>query len=174
VRIVFGLFFACSLCIAPVFALSRAPKPDNRELVSASLRLLAMRDMSRAQFVQKLTAKEFSEEDIALAIAWCEAEGWLDERRYAEGLSRKLGARYGAARVAQTMRQKGVGDETVTETVAQMQDSELDRARAIWQRKFGQPGADAAERAKQIRYLQARGFRYETIKKVLAGPRETD
>ena len=58
--------------------MANAPKPTNREIVSASLRLLAMRDMSRAEFERKLAAKEFTPEEIAEAVVWCEAEGWLN------------------------------------------------------------------------------------------------
>jgi regulatory protein len=100
------------------------PKPDNREIVSASLRLLAMREMSRAEFAKKLKAKEFSSEDIAQAIAWCEAEGWLNEVRYAEVAARQWGQRYGTSRVAQRLRQKGVNDEVIADTICTLKESE--------------------------------------------------
>lgn len=47
--------------------------------------------------------------------------------------------------------------------------TELDRARAAWQKRFGQPPASAAERAKQIRFLQGRGFSFDVIRRVIAG-----
>jgi regulatory protein len=51
--------------------------------------------------------------------------------------------------------------------VAGLRPSELQRAREIWQRRFEQPPADAAERAKQARFLAARGFDGEVIRRVL-------
>jgi regulatory protein len=47
--------------------------------------------------------------------------------------------------------------------------TELDRARAAWRKRFGQPPANAAERAKQIRFLQGRGFSFDAIRRVVAG-----
>jgi regulatory protein len=144
-------------------------KPDNRELVSAALKLLAGRDMSRADFTSKLRSREFSPGDVEAVADWCQAEGWLNEARYAEGASRRLGAKYGAKRVAQTLRQKGVDDEAISASMAALKESEVDRARILWSRKFGAAPSSADERAKQIRYLQSRGFGFDTIKKVING-----
>ncbi len=144
-----------------------APKPANREIVSASLRLLAMRDMSRVEFERKLAAKEFSAEDIAEAVVWCEAEGWLNEARYAEGTARRLGYRYGASRISQTLKQKGVPESVVAATVSEMKEGEVARARDVLLRKFGESPADHDARGKQIRYMQTRGFSYDVIKRAM-------
>ena len=148
---------------------AKPQKPENREIVSASLKLLAMRDMSRVQFVDKLTKKEFNTEDIREAVAWCEAEGWLNEARYAEVAARRLGHKYGASRVAATLRQKGVNDEAVASTINAMKDSEFSRAKGVWMRKFETLPDTADARAKQTRYLQSRGFSFAMIKRVLSG-----
>jgi regulatory protein len=150
-------------------AMANVPKPDNRELVSASLKLLAMRDMSRMQFEEKMAKREFSPEEIAEAVAWCEAEGWLNESRYAEVAARRLGQKYGATRVAQTLRQKGVNDEAVAQAIADMADTEFSRARNVWARKFDAIPESAEVRSKQTRYLQSRGFSFAIIKRVLSG-----
>jgi regulatory protein len=47
-------------------------------------------------------------------------------------------------------------------------DSELDRAREVWQKKFSAAPADAAEKAKQMRFLQSRGFTPEVIRRAIA------
>ncbi len=144
-------------------------KPENRALITASLKLLALRDMSRIQFEKKLAAKEFSRDDIAAAVAWCEAEGWLNEARYAEMLARRLAHRYGASRIGQTLKQKGVDGEIVAETLAGIQDGEFNRARQVWSRKFADLPDSAEARAKQSRYLQSRGFSFVMIRRVLSG-----
>jgi regulatory protein len=141
-------------------------KPENREIVSAALRLLAGRDMSRTQFVTKLSTKEFSPEEIEAVAEWCQAEGYLNEVRYAENASRRLGAKYGANRVAQTLRHKGVNDEDVAASIATLSDSEVARAQVIWTRKFRELPVSATDRAKQSRFLQTRGFSYGTIKQM--------
>lgn len=144
-----------------------------------------MRDMSRVEFERKLAAKEFSAEDIAEAVVWCEAEGWLNETRYAEGTARRLGYRYGASRITQTLKQKGVPDAVVATAVGEMKDTEVARAREVLMRKFGESFAgqpqgethgapiDHDTRVKQIRYMQTRGFSYDTIKRAMR-PAEDD
>jgi regulatory protein len=48
-----------------------------------------------------------------------------------------------------------------------LRESELQRARDVWQRRFEKPPQDAAERAKQARFLAARGFDGDVIRRVL-------
>jgi regulatory protein len=154
---------------------SNAPKPENREIVSAALRLLARRDMSRTEFIAKLNkggnndGSNFTSEDIEAVAEWCAQEGFLNETRFAEGNARRLGAKYGARRVGATLKQKGVGEELVAETVSQLADSDFDRARTLWLRKFGEPAANANDKNKQIRFLQSRGFGFDVIKRVISG-----
>jgi hypothetical protein len=52
---------------------------------------------------------------------------------------------------------------------AALRDSELQRAQAVWARKFGQLPASAAERGRQMRFLAARGFSADTVRAVLRG-----
>ena len=66
--------------------------------------------------------------------------------------------RMGAARVRQELPHKGIAPEAIAEAVAGLRDTELARAREVWRRRFGAPPADAAERARQARFLLARGF----------------
>jgi regulatory protein len=53
--------------------------------------------------------------------------------------------------------------------VAELRNTELARARAVWQKKFDHPPEDAAERAKQMRFLASRGFGGDTIHRVVSG-----
>ena len=72
-----------------------------------------------------------------------------------------------AARIRQELQGKGLADELVKGAVAGLQATEFERARNIWQRKFGEPAADANARAKQMRFLASRGFGAEAIRRVL-------
>ena len=146
-----------------------AIKPDNKALVTAALRLLARRDYPRAEFIRKLDAVEFGREEIEAAADWCHAQGFLNETRFAESTSRRLGAKYGTQRVAHTLRQKGVAEDHVTAAISTLKESEPDRAAALWTRKFGRVAESADEKSKQIRYLQSRGFSFAVIKQVIAG-----
>ena len=146
-----------------------APKPENRELVSAALRLLARRDMSRKEFIIKLSRGDFSADEIESVTAWCAAEGFLNEARYAESKARVLGNRYGARRVGATLKQKGVTADLVETAVIALKETDFNRAREMWLRKFGEPAADQNNRNKQVRYLQSRGFGFDVIKRVIKG-----
>ena len=55
------------------------------------------------------------------------------------------------------------------EAVALLQGTELERARAVWRKKFHEPASDAASRAKQMRFLASRGFGAEAIRRVVTG-----
>ena len=53
--------------------------------------------------------------------------------------------------------------------MASLEGTELARAHAAWSRRFDALPVDAADRGRQGRYLQNRGFSIEAIARVLAG-----
>ena len=146
-----------------------AAKPEDKALVSAALKLLARRDYSRSEFISRLMSAEFGKDDVEAAADWCHEQGFLNETRFAESASRRLGAKFGAKRVAHTLRQKGVAEEQVSAAMSTLNESEQDRARALWTRKFAKVAESADEKSKQIRYLQSRGFSFAIIKLVITG-----
>lgn len=146
-----------------------AAKPDNRELLSRALALLSRRDMGRAEFVAKLIASGFEKPEVEEAATWCHSQSFLNETRYVEDVAHRLSVKYGTSRVANTLRSKGVTEKAIAEALPDLKVSELDQARLLWARKFGSPGQNAAEKAKQMRFLQSRGFSFDTIKKVVRG-----
>ena len=146
-----------------------APKPENKALVSAALKMLSRRDYSRTAFISKLTTGEFEKVDVEAAADWCHEQGFLNESRFAESTSRRLGAKFGAQRVAHSLRQKGVAEDQVAAAISTLKESELGRASALWTRKFGKVAASADEKSKQIRYLQSRGFSFAIVKQVITG-----
>ena len=146
-----------------------ATKPEDKALVSAALKLLARRDFSRSEFISMLMSAEFGKDDVEAVADWCHEQGFLNETRFAELASRRLGEKFGSKRVAHTLRQKGVAEEQVSAIVLTLNESEQDRARALWIRKFGKVAESAGEKSKQIRYLQSRGFSFSTIKLVITG-----
>jgi regulatory protein len=81
--------------------------------------------------------------------------------------------RFGNARLAHELRTQGVADELVKQALTNVEDEQL-RAQQVWQRKFGNQAVDAAERARQMRFLINRGFSGETIRRVLRGDFEDD
>jgi regulatory protein len=142
---------------------------DKPSLKGRALRLLSQREHSRAELQRKLAAHEEAPGELAKALDELQAKGFIDEQRVIESLVHRRAARLGASRVRQELQAKGLPAEAVAQAVAELRGSETDRAREVWRKKFGQAPADAAERAKQMRFLAARGFGGEVIRRVVAG-----
>jgi len=106
-------------------------------------------------------------EEVEGLLVWLQAQGYLSEARFVESRVHARAARYGNLRIKQELAQHGLS--LSPERQAELKDSELARAQAIWQRKFGQLPDDAAARAKQTRFLAGRGFSAEVIRRVLRG-----
>lgn len=88
------------------------------------------------------------------------------DERYARQRITQRGARYGDQRLKFELSQQGVGDETIQQALA-AGDDEFSRCRAVWQKKFGEIPESREEMAKQVRFLQYRGFSGATIRQVL-------
>lgn len=96
-----------------------------------------------------------------------EAAGHLSDARLIESRIHVRAARFGNLRIERELQQLGVAvDEPAR---AALRDSELQRAQAVWARKFSQLPAGAAERGRQMRFLAARGFSADTVRAVLRG-----
>ena len=141
-------------------------------LKARALRLLAQREHSRAELERKLVSHEEQAGDLALALDELTAKGFISEERVAASVMHRRAPRLGAARVLQEMRFKGLSAETLAEAAGPLRATELERARAVWQKKFGTPALDAATRAKHARFLAARGFAADVVRRVLDAPGE--
>ena len=150
---------------------TESPRRPRREksLLARALGALARREHSRAELRRKLAPHAESAEQLDRLLADLEAKKLLSDRRLAEVMARSRGDRFGAARVKQELRARGVADPLVRETVGALSRTELNRAREVWRRKFDAPPADAAERARQMRFLAQRGFNAEVIRRVVGG-----
>lgn len=146
------------------------PTPDPADLRERALRLLARREHSRAELTHKLETAGFAREEIAVLLDAFEAKNWLSDQRFAESYVADHRARAGSIKLAYDLRQRGVSDSIIESVLSDNRDSELGRAREVWQKKFGAAPADAAEKARQMRFLQSRGFAHETIQKTLKAP----
>ena len=133
-----------------------------------ALQLLTRRDYSRAELQKKLAAHAESAEELASVLDTLQGERLLSDHRYATQRVTARAGRYGDARLKQELRLKGVSDDDIAAALAESGD-ETERCLAVWQRKFGQPAQTPEERAKQMRFLQYRGFSSEAIRRALRG-----
>ncbi|WP_406623998.1 recombination regulator RecX [Acidovorax sp. SDU_ACID1] len=140
-------------------------------LKARALRLLAQREHSRSELQAKLARHVEEGEDLPALLDALEAQGFVSAQRVAESVVHQRAARFGARRVAQELRAKGLDEDLVRATAAQLAGTELERARAVWCQRFGSapPPATPQERARQMRFLAARGFAAEVVCRVVRG-----
>ena len=117
--------------------------------------------------VEREAAAPASADEVDRVLDELAAAGVLSDARAAESLLQLQGRRFGSRRLQQVMRERGVPAELAGPALQQARSTELERAREVWQRRFGQPAADAAERARQMRFLAGRGFDGDVIRRVV-------
>jgi len=140
-----------------------------------ALRYLSQREHSRLELERKLarhvqdTEAASAQAQIALALDQLAAADLLSEARAAESVLNSQGRRYGSRRLKQVLLLKGLEPDLISATLQQAKGTELARAREVWRRRFGEPPADAAERARQMRFMAGRGFDGDVIRRVVQG-----
>lgn len=147
-------------------------------LLARAVRLLARREHSRAELARKLAQARHGKgppsdpvDPVAVAVVLDELEhlGLLSDARFATQRARQRSERYGNSRLRHELQQKGVAAPVAMEAIEALTGTEHQRALALWQRRFGQLAQSPSERARQGRFLQARGFSMDTIRRVLSG-----
>lgn len=141
-------------------------------LKARALRLLAMREHSRAELERKLSrVRKTGEQPPDAAVLGAlldelQSLGLLDEQRFVESLVRRRQAKYGSQRIAQELRTHGLGPDAMASLVAQQPD-ELARALQILRKRHPDAPLSAQDRARQQRFLHARGFSSDVVRQAL-------
>ena len=145
-----------------------APAPGfGLSLKGRALRYLAAREYSRAELERKLAGHAESPEQLAGVLDELQAKDFISEARVIESVVNRRQAKLGAARIKYELQGKGLAPEAVAEAINSLKASEVERAREVWRKKFGEPALDAAARGKQMRFLAARGFGSDAIRRVV-------
>ena len=139
-----------------------------RSLRAQALTLLARREYSRQELARRLAQYTEDADEIPPLLDDFEKRGWLSETRVVEQLLASRRRRFGSQKITQELRQKGLSDEAIAGARETLKAGELDTAREIWRRKFPVPPTNASERARQMRFLQGRGFSLDVIRKVIS------
>ena len=129
------------------------------ELRQRAVSLLARRDHARRELETKLRSKVGDHPALAAVIEWCEEHGFIDDRRFAGFFVRsRIDRGQGVLRIRQELQQRGVASELIEFA---LQETEVDwfaLAREVRARRFRQYPQDQKEKARQLRFLQGRGF----------------
>jgi regulatory protein len=136
-------------------------------LRARALKALARREHTRQELQAKLQPFAEDPDELEPLLDDLEKRGWLSEARFVEQLTTVRRRRFGAARILNELREKGVSEGALAAARSRLKDSEIDAARAVWKKKFGSLPTTLQERAKQSRFLASRGFSAEVVRKVL-------
>ena len=145
---------------------SRKNKPA-QGLRARALRLLARREYSRHELEHKLALYTENPDEIVDLLDDFERRGWLSEGRVVAQVLASRRRRFGAQRIAHELREKGVSQAAIAGAQTQLKESEDQAALAVWTKKFGCLPRNAAERARQVRFMQGRGFAFETVMRII-------
>jgi regulatory protein len=146
---------------------ARKSQPDSAR--ARALDLLARREHSVAELRAKLTARELDPHEIDAALARLAEQGLVSDERYVEAFvsaHRRRG--HGPNRIRAELRQKGVPGELIDRHLAASLTEWTELARQVRVKRFGPaPPKEFAERARQTRFLEMRGFPGDAIRAAL-------
>ncbi len=153
--------------IGPAAPPQRRDKGQPVSLRVRAMRCLARREHSRVELRAKLLPHVQEGEDIDAVLDELEKRNWLSDARATEQMVNIKRARFGAQRIAHELRQKGIAETLISDALPRLKETEFEAAREVWLKRFGTPPQDQKEKARQIRFLQGRGFALDVIFRVL-------
>jgi len=131
-----------------------------------ALNLLARREHSYYELKQKLQQRNYPLELITEQLDRLKSQGLINETRFIENFVRSRTQKgYGPIRISAELHQRGISTELIEEFVNSTAEHWIELAKQACIKRFGKKiPKDFAERAKQVRFLQYRGFGFEQIK----------
>ena len=150
--------------------LDEAQARDPKRVRAAALRLQARREHSVAELTGKLLERGYASEAVAEVVASLKGERLLSDVRFVdEFVAARVRRGSGPLKIREELRGRGVDPGFVDETFKRRRGW-VAAAEAARIKRFGagRPG-DIRERARQVRFLQQRGFSLEDIRKALKG-----
>jgi regulatory protein len=147
-----------------------------KPLKARAIALLARREYSRSELRNKLIrgvdGGEVDSTIVDAALDDLAASGYLSDSRFATALVRQKSVGYSKRAIRATLKASGVSAETATEALAATDLDDQEAMVALWRKRFGKVPANDREKARQVRFLQSRGFSLSAIFKLLCTPPE--
>jgi regulatory protein len=131
------------------------------------MRLLARREHSRAELQRKLAPLAEEGDNIEALLDDLARKGWLSDARFAEQTIRAKARRFGPLKAAHLLRGHGIEEQTIAAAFRAAGAEGGSSIETVWRSRFHGAPADDREKARQVRFLQGRGFPFETIMKFL-------
>ncbi|WP_159875521.1 MULTISPECIES: recombination regulator RecX [Aquitalea] len=143
-----------------------------KSLKARAVDLLSRREYTRRELERRLAPFAESPEQLATLLDELAERNWQSDSRFARQFTDSRGQKYGTRRLQQEMRHRGVSSDDIASVLEDRDD--LNLARQQWEKKFGSVATTPQERAKQMRFLAARGFGMDIIRQVMSGRGDDD
>lgn len=138
-------------------------------LKARALKYLSTREHSRLELARKLARYAQEGDDIEALLDALEAAKFLSQSRFTESLVHRRSGRFGNNRILSELQTHGIDSDALVEVRETLSENEARRAHEVLRKRFEHPPADIAERAKQMRFLQQRGFSHGAIQAAMRG-----
>ena len=118
----------------------------------------------------KLVATGATRDEVYAVLDEIAALGYLSDTRFAKALVGQKSGAMSKRSISASLKAKGVDADVASAALAASDVDDQDAMVALWLRKFGAPPASDREKARQVRFLQSRGFALSAIFKLLRDP----
>src|SRR5436853_6220708 len=132
-------------------------------LKARAMRFLARREHSREELRRKLVPKATEGDDVEAVLDDLAKRGWLSDARFAEVAIRSKARRFGPLKLANTLRAKGVDEEAIAAAFRAAGADGVSSLEGVWGSRFRCAPASDKEWARQVRFLQGRGFPLDDV-----------
>jgi regulatory protein len=143
-------------------------------LKARALRYLSMREHSRLELGRKLSRYAEESDDVPALLDLLESAKFLSAERFSESLVRRRQAKFGNQRILSELQSHNLDKTEIEKMKAQLTESEAVRAIEVLHKKYNSSPADHLERAKQMQFLQQRGFSGKSIQTAMRASRDGD
>jgi regulatory protein len=149
---------------------------DERACTRAALELLARREHSRHELTRKLAKRGFPGDVLGSVLDELERAGSLANARFTDSFVRsRIAKGQGPQRIRAELAQRGIADADADDGLRSAEVDWLAAIRAVRAKRFGpELPRDYAERARQARFLQYRGFDSAQIRAALEFDADSD
>jgi regulatory protein len=148
------------------------PDQDHERALKLAYGYLNRRERTEAEVRRYLTGRGVEVAAVEAVIGALHDDGYLDDARFARlfAQDKRDLENWGSERIKRTLLDRGVDRELAETAVAQAPpEDELERARALLERRFPAPPLDRRDRERALGVLLRKGFDSELALEVVAG-----
>lgn len=146
--------------------MDEAGEDSRLEIRKRAMNLLARREHAPAELAAKLHKRDYAPDGVAAVIDELTADNLLSAVRYAEAAVNAKSARgIGSARIRAELARVQIDESLIEHALNAAEVDWFALAAAVREKRFGRDlPVDFAAKAKQMRFLQQRGFEFDCIR----------